>query len=71
MALYSALHDGSAAPAKDATDHLIAEGNRAEKEGRLRGACELYRKAVDTAPTYAKAHLNLGIGLKAIGDASP
>jgi len=59
----------SAASALDAADRLIAEGNQAEKESRLREACELYRKAVAAAPGYAKAHLNLGIGLEAIGDA--
>jgi predicted O-linked N-acetylglucosamine transferase (SPINDLY family) len=49
-------------------DRLIAEGNRAEGEGRLAEACELYRKAVQAAPDYAKAHVNLGIGLEAQGD---
>jgi len=53
----------------DAADRLIAEGNRAEKDGKLREACGLYRKAVGAAPGYARAHLNLGIGLEAIGDA--
>ena len=48
---------------------LIAEGNRAETEGRLRDACELYGKAVDAAPRYGKAHLNLGIALEALGEA--
>jgi len=50
-------------------DRLIAEGNRAEQQGRLREACELYRAAVGAAPGYASAHLNLGIGLEALGDA--
>jgi len=50
-------------------DALIAEGNRAEDSGRLREACERYRKAVAAAPGYARAHLNLGIGLEASGDA--
>ena len=58
----------SPAPADAAVDRLIAEGNRAENEGRLREACELYRRAVSTAPGYARAHLNLGIGLEALGD---
>ena len=52
----------------EAADRLIAEGNRAENEGRLREACELYRRAVAAAPGDARAHLNLGIGLEAIGD---
>ncbi len=47
---------------------MIAEGNRKESAGNPREACEHYRSAVDVAPGYAKAHLNLGIGLEAIGD---
>jgi protein O-GlcNAc transferase len=53
---------------KDAADRLIAEGNEAEKEGRLPEACRLYRQAVHAAPGYPKAHLNLGIGLEAARD---
>ncbi|HUL91997.1 MAG TPA: tetratricopeptide repeat protein [Burkholderiales bacterium] len=53
----------------DLADALIAEGNRAEDSGRLSEACERYRKAVAAAPGYARAHLNLGIGLEATGDA--
>ncbi|HXZ55359.1 MAG TPA: tetratricopeptide repeat protein [Burkholderiales bacterium] len=53
----------------DLADALIAEGNRAEDAGRLVEACDLYRKAVAAAPRYAKAQLNLGIGLDAAGDA--
>ncbi len=49
-------------------DLLIADGNRAEEAGDLLGACERYRKAVEIAPHYAAAHLNLGIGLEAIGN---
>ena len=56
------------ARANDIADALIAEGNRAESSGKLREACEQYRKAVLAAPDYAKAHLNLGIGLEAAGD---
>ena len=52
-----------------AADRLIIEGNRAETAGKLHDACELYRKAAEIAPGYAKAHLNLGIGLEAIDDA--
>ena len=54
---------------KDLADALIAEGNRAEDSGRLSEACERYRKAVAAAPGYARAHVNLGIGLEASGDA--
>ena len=53
---------------KDAADRLIAEGNQAEKDGSLHEACRLYREAVDAAPGYAKARLNLGIALEAAGD---
>ncbi len=56
------------ARANDLADALIAEGNKAEDAGKLREACEQYRKAVAAAPRYAKAHLNLGIGLEATGD---
>ncbi|TMH82190.1 MAG: tetratricopeptide repeat protein [Betaproteobacteria bacterium] len=49
-------------------DALIAEGNKAENSGKLREACEQYRRAVVAAPGYARAHLNLGIGLEAAGD---
>ena len=52
----------------EASDRLIARGNEVEKDGKLGEACELYRKAVQAAPDYAKAHLNLGIGLEASGD---
>lgn len=60
---------GPAAGAKEAAERLIAQGNRAETEGRLGEACQLYREAVAAAPVYSKAHLNLGIGLQALGDA--
>jgi len=56
------------APANDAADRLIASGIEAEKDGKLAEACELYRKAAQAAPGYAKAHLNLGVGLEAAGD---
>src|SRR3954470_12103221 len=52
-----------------AAERAIAAGNRAEEEGRITEACLRYREAVDAAPAYAKAHLNLGIGLEAAGDA--
>ncbi len=56
------------ARANDLADALIAEGNKAEDSGNPGEACEQYRKAVAAAPGYAKAHLNLGIGLEAAGD---
>jgi predicted O-linked N-acetylglucosamine transferase (SPINDLY family) len=59
----------SPVPPHQAADRLIAEGNRAEDAGKLEEACERYRDAVRVAPGYAKAHLNLGIGLEAVGDA--
>jgi protein O-GlcNAc transferase len=34
----------------------------------MHAACEQYRKAVAAAPGYAKAQLNFGVGLEAIGD---
>ncbi|TMH44636.1 MAG: tetratricopeptide repeat protein [Betaproteobacteria bacterium] len=52
----------------DSADRLIAEGNRAEDSGELLRACELYRQALALAPRYAKAHINLGIALEAMGD---
>ena len=60
---------GVAANTREIADRLIAQGNRAETRGNLSEACEQYRKAVAVAPEYSKAHLNLGVGLEAIGDA--
>jgi len=54
--------------ATDAAERLIAEGNRAEDAGKLQEACALYREAARLAPQSAKAHLNLGIALQALGD---
>lgn len=54
--------------ATDAAERLIADGNRAEDAGQLEQACALYREAVRLAPQSAKAHLNLGIALQALGD---
>ena len=59
----------SPASREEAADRLIAEGNRAEGAGRVGEACELYRGAVAAAPGYGRAHLNLGIGLQALGEA--
>jgi protein O-GlcNAc transferase len=55
------------AVANEAADSLISEGNRAERAGDLQRARELYGRAVEMAPRYAKAHLNLGIALEAEG----
>lgn len=49
-------------------EQLIAEGNRAENDGRIAQACEAYRGAVQAAPDHAPSHLNLAIGLEAKGD---
>ena len=65
----AAPEPSTTAAAKDEADRLIAEGDQSETEGNLREACERYRKAVDVAPGYAKAQLNLGVGLEAVGDA--
>ena len=58
-----------AEPPDKAAERLLAKGKRAEQDGKLREACDLYRDAVRIAPAYAKAHLNLGIGLEAANDA--
>jgi protein O-GlcNAc transferase len=49
-------------------ERLIAEGNRLEEQGDLRGARGRYAAAVAQAPQNARAHLNLGIALQALGD---
>jgi predicted O-linked N-acetylglucosamine transferase (SPINDLY family) len=54
--------------ARDEADRLIAEGNRAEDCGRLEEARTNYRRATAAAPGYARAHVNLGIVLEALGD---
>lgn len=59
----------AADPAVAAADRLIEQGNEQERAGAHAEACALYRRAVLAAPEYAKAHLNLGIGLEAQGDA--
>ena len=56
------------AQARDEADRLIAQGNRAEDAGRLQEARELYGRAIAAAPDYARAHVNLGIALEALGD---
>jgi len=47
---------------------LVAAGNRAENEGRLSEACELYRQAVEADPSHAPGYLNLGAALEASGN---
>ena len=47
---------------------LVAAGNRAEDEGRLSEACELYRQAVEADPSHAPGYLNLGAALEASGN---
>jgi len=54
--------------ATEAAERLIAQGNRAEDAGKLEEACALYREAARLAPQSARAHLNLGIALQALGD---
>ena len=53
---------------QDEADRLIVLGNAAEDAGNLPQACAHYREAIALAPRYARAHLNLGIGLEASGD---
>jgi protein O-GlcNAc transferase len=55
--------------AQEAAERWMSEGRQKEAQGRLAEACELYRRAVAAAPQLATAHLNLGIGLAAAGDA--
>lgn len=56
-------------PPLESADQLIAQGNQAESAGNPGLAAERYRDALRIAPGYAKAHLNLGIALEALGDA--
>jgi predicted O-linked N-acetylglucosamine transferase (SPINDLY family) len=63
----TASRAASPLPAYADAELLIADGNRAEEAGNFLAACEKYRMAVAAAPHYAKTHLNLGIGLEAIG----
>src|SRR5688572_5869719 len=55
----------------ETADSLIAQGNQAESAGNPEEACNLYRQAIAAAPAYAKAHLNLGIGLEAAEQPGP
>ena len=56
------------AQAREEADRLIAEGNRAEDKGQHAQARDIYVRAVAAAPDYARAHVNLGIALEALGD---
>jgi len=56
-------------PAVEEADRLISRGRQAEDAGHLSEACDRYREAVAHAPRHAAAHLNLGVGLEAAGDA--
>lgn len=47
---------------------LVAAGNRAEGESRVREACELYRRAIDADPAHAPGYLNLGAALESLGE---
>ena len=47
---------------------LVAAGNRAESESRLREACDLYRRATEADPAHAPGYLNLGAALEALGE---
>src|SRR5258706_109152 len=52
-----------------AAERLVAEGNRAEAEGRFSDACERYQAALKILPGHAPAYLSLGIALEGAGDA--
>jgi len=47
---------------------LVAAGNRAEGESRVREACELYRRAIETDPAHAPGYLNLGAALESLAE---
>jgi predicted O-linked N-acetylglucosamine transferase (SPINDLY family) len=62
--------DRAVVPAADvaAAEQLVIEGNRLEDTGDLASARERYRRALAIAPTYARAHVSLGVALEANGD---
>ena len=68
----SRILPGLEGPAEDeaAAADLIAQGNAMEDRGQPEQACKLYREAVAIAPRLPRAHLNLGLGLAATGDAA-
>jgi len=45
-------------------DRFIAEGHPVEDSGDFERALALYRKAADVAPSYARAHMNIGNALQ-------
>jgi predicted O-linked N-acetylglucosamine transferase (SPINDLY family) len=47
---------------------LVAAGKRVEGESRVREACELYRRAIETDPAHAPGYLNLGAALESLGE---
>jgi tetratricopeptide (TPR) repeat protein len=51
------------------SERLVQLGNEKEDAGDLPGALALYREAARLSPGSAKAHLNLGIALAALGSA--
>jgi predicted O-linked N-acetylglucosamine transferase (SPINDLY family) len=51
-------------------ERLLASGLHSENAGRLEEARGHYAAAVAAAPSYAAAHLNLGIALEGLGDAA-
>lgn len=59
---------GTAPGQQGRAEQLLAEGNRVERLGRMDEARDHYRAAAVAVPTYAAAHLNLGIALEALGD---
>jgi predicted O-linked N-acetylglucosamine transferase (SPINDLY family) len=69
LASFASAAARPAPSAIDAADRLISQGRQAEDAGKLSEACDRYREAVAHAPRHAAAHLNLGVGLEAAGDA--
>ena len=56
----------SIAPSADEADRCIAAGHTLEDRGDA-GALAFYRKAVEAAPYYARAHMNVGNALAGLG----
>jgi protein O-GlcNAc transferase len=52
-----------------AAERLVADGDRAEAEGRFADACERYQQALKILPGHVPAYLGLGIALEGAGDA--
>ena len=47
-------------------DRLIAQGNAMEDAGDIEVALNCYRDAAAIAPTYARAHMNVGNALRTL-----